>query len=125
MGLGSRFIQEQGIPFHQARRLQLLMSKHAFGFCDRTGFRYPLKDLVEQYENRKPTGLLVGKDMVDIDHEQLQLGEVNANDKQSLGNPRPDRDLRTSRALYSWNPVGLVGLDGASAAVGKVTVSTE
>ena len=101
------------------------MSKHAFGFCDRSGFRYPLKDLVPQYENRKPTGLLVGKDMVDIDHEQLQLGDVDANDPQTLEDPRPDQNLAESRALYSWNPVGAVGLDGIKAMVGKVTVSTE
>ncbi len=99
------------------------IGKYAFGFCDRTGFRYPLRDLVDQYENRKPTGLLVGKDMLDIDHEQLQLGEVDANDPQSLLNPRPDRDLAASRALTSFDPVGAVGL-GMTAAVGRVTVST-
>ena len=73
------------------------MPKHAFGFCDRTGFRYPLKDLVPQYENRKPTGLLVGKDMVDIDHEQLQLGDVDANDPQTLEDPRPCRSTAATR----------------------------
>lgn len=100
------------------------MSKHAFGFCDRTGFRYPLDELVPQYVNRQPTGLLVGKDMVDIDHEQLQLGDVDANDKQSLGDPRPDKDLVASRALYSWRPVG-ANMPNMSGLVGKVTVSTE
>jgi hypothetical protein len=98
-----------------------MSNKHAFGFCDRTGFRYPLNDLVEQYENRKPTGLLVGKDVVDIDHEQLQLGEVDANDPQTLENPRPDPALSQSRALYSWNPVGAVGL-GMTGLVGRVKV---
>lgn len=105
--------------------------KHAFGYCDRTGFRYPLKDLVPQYENRKPTGMLVGKDVVDIDHEQLRLGEVDANDPQSLPNPRPDREIVESRALWAWNPVGggvtefgsrTVGLD-MTAEAGRVTVS--
>ena len=107
------------------------MSKHAFGFSDRSGFRYPLKDLVPQYENGKPTGMLVGRDEVDIDHEQLRLGEVDASDKQTLNNPRPDLAQIESRALWAWNPVGggvtefgsrTVGLD-VSAAVGKVTVS--
>ena len=97
------------------------MSKHAFGFCDRTGFRYPLKDLVPQYENEIPTGLLVGKDMVDIDHEQLQLGEVDANDKQSLDNPRPDQGLAESRAMASWNPVG-ANIFPITASVGSVKV---
>jgi hypothetical protein len=105
--------------------------KKAYGFCDRTGFRYKLKDLKPQYRNRRPTGLLVGKDMVDIDHEQLRLGEVDAADPQSLENPRPDRDLVASRALSAFDPVGggvtplgtrTVGLD-ALAAVGKVTVT--
>ena len=92
----------------------------AFGYCDRTGFRYPLKDLVPQYENGKPTGLLVGKDMVDIDHEQLRIGEVDASDPQSLKNPRPDQGLEESRRLYSWNPVGVhLKMTGS---VGRVTV---
>ena len=102
------------------------MSSHAkgskaFGFCDRTGFRYPLKDLVPQYENLRPNGLLVGKDMVDIDHEQLQLGRVDASDPQTLEDPRPDKELAESRRLASWNPVGAVGL-GARAYVGRVKI---
>lgn len=97
--------------------------KHAYGFCDRTGFRYPLKDLVPQYENGKPNGLLVGRDMVDIDHEQLRVRDLKVNDDQSLKNPRPDPDLVASRALTSWNPVGAIGL-GMTGSVGKVTVST-
>ena len=104
--------------------------KKAFGYCDRTGFRYPLSDLVEQYENDAPTGLLVGKDMVDIDHEQLRLGEVDANDKISLDDPRPDKEIEESRALTAYDPVGggvtefgsrTVGLD-MSVEVGQVTV---
>jgi len=102
----------------------------AFGYCDRTGFRYPLKDLVPQYKNRVPTGLLVGRDMVDIDHPQLRLGEVDANDPQSLRNPRPDQSLTESRALWAWNPVGggitelgsrTLGLD-MSCVMGSVTI---
>jgi hypothetical protein len=95
--------------------------KKAFGFCDRTGFRYPLKDLVEQWENGKPNGLLVGRDMVDQDHPQLRLGDVDASDPQSLRNPRPDKELAASRALTSWNPVGLGGLK-MTGHVGKVKV---
>jgi hypothetical protein len=99
------------------------MPKHAYGFCDRSGFRYPLNELVEQYENGKPTGLLVGKDMVDIDHEQLRLGEVDANDPQTLDNPRPDRDLVVSRKIsWSWNPVGRLDTE-ATGEVGDITVS--
>ena len=96
----------------------------AFGFCDRTGFRYLLKDLVPQYVDGKNTGLLVGKDMVDIDHEQWKLKDVEANDRQTLENPRPDTTLAESRALFSWNPVG-VGNVEMYGRVGRVTVSTE
>ena len=108
-------------------------AKHskAYGFSDRSGFRYPLSELVEEYKNRRPTGLMVGKDEVDIDHEQLQIGNVDANDPQVLPNPRPDTSVTESRSLWAWNPVGgglteygtrTVGLD-MSAEVGRVTVS--
>jgi hypothetical protein len=68
--------------------------KYAFGFCDRTGFRYPLKDLVPEYKNGVKTGLLVGRDVVDPDHPQNFLGRVKIFDPQSLRNPRPDPTLR-------------------------------
>ena len=105
--------------------------KKAYGYCDRTGFRYPLKDLVRQFENLRPNGLLVGKDMVDIDHEQLQIGRVKSDDPQTLKDPRPDKELAESRALFAWNPVGggvtvfgsrTLGLD-VTAAVGRVSIT--
>jgi hypothetical protein len=106
--------------------------KRAFGFCDRTGFRYPLKDLVPQIENGRPNGLLVGRDVVDEDQPQLQLGRLNMADPQALRDPRPDTGEAESRKLYAFDPVGggnsalgsrTVGLD-ITAVVGKVTVST-
>lgn len=105
--------------------------KHAYGFCDRTGFRYSLKDLIPQFRNRKPTGLLVGRDVLDIDHEQFRIGDIEPGDDQSLCDARPDVNLPASRALSAWNPVGggvtemgarTVGLD-MSLKVGKVTVT--
>lgn len=104
--------------------------KHAFGFCDRTGFRYPLHDLVKQIENGRPNGLLVGKDVVDPDQPQLHLGKVRASDPQALRNPRPDQNLSESRGLFGWNPVGSpdVATDtgiGMQSFVGVVTVSTD
>lgn len=107
-------------------------SSKAYGYCDRTGFRYPLKDLVPQIENRRPNGLRVGRDVVDVDHEQLRLGEVDASDPQTLRDPRPDQSIQESRGLWAWNPVGgglteagsrTVGLD-MSGRVGKVMVET-
>ena len=106
--------------------------KHAFGFCDRTGFRYRKKDLVPQIENQRPNGLLVGKDVLDKDQPQLQLGKLNMQDPQAIRNPRPDVSLTESRSLAAWNPVGggselygteTLGLD-IKGEVGKVTVST-
>jgi len=98
--------------------------KLAFGFCDRTGFRYPIDDLVPQYENGIRTGLLVGKDVVDIDHEQWKLGDVNANDKQTLDDPRPDQSLIESRAMFSWNPIGIGNMD-VEFFLGRITVSID
>ena len=106
--------------------------KKAFGFCDRTGFRYPLRDLVPQIENGRPNGLLVGRDVVDEDQPQLQLGRLNMDDPQALRNPRPDQGEAESRRLYAFDPVGggnsalgsrTVGLD-ITAVAGKVTVRT-
>jgi hypothetical protein len=85
--------------------------KKAFGMCDRTGFRYNLRDLVPQIEDGRPNGMLVGRDVLDKDQPQLQLGRIRMNDPQALRNPRPDRGLDESRRLFSFDPVGLVGLD--------------
>tara|TARA_R100001594_G_scaffold24026_1_gene47062 strand:- start:13072 stop:13416 length:345 start_codon:yes stop_codon:yes gene_type:complete len=106
--------------------------KRAFGFCDRTGFRYPLKELVPQIVNGRDSGLKVGRDVVDQDHPQYKLGQIRAGDAQALRNPRPDKNFSESRSLAAWNPVGggselygteTLGLD-IKGEVGKVTVST-
>jgi len=106
--------------------------KYAFGYCDRTGFRYAKKDLVPQIENQRPTGLMVGKDVLDKDQPQLQLGKIRMDDPQALRNPRPDQSLDESRQLFAWNPVGggitplgsrTVGLD-MEVLSGRVTVIT-
>ena len=110
---------------------QFSKGSKAFGYCDRTGFRYPINELVEQYENGRPNGLRVGKDVLDEDHPQLRLSEVKASDPQRLQHPRPDTSQAESRGMWAWNPVGggiselgtmTVGLD-MSAEVGRVTVS--
>jgi hypothetical protein len=80
--------------------------KYAYGICDRTGFRYPLKDLRNQIKDQKRTGLLVGKDVLDKDQPQLQLGRTKVNDPQALRNARPQNDLQQSRGLFGWNPIG-------------------
>lgn len=93
----------------------------AFGYCDRTGARYPLKDLVWEYQNGQRTGLRVGKDVVDPDHPQNFLGRVRVVDPQALRDPRPDTALAASRALFGWNPVGNPAQYVVSS-VGTVTV---
>ena len=106
--------------------------KYSFGYCDKTGFRYPTKDLVPEIVNQRPTGFLVGKDVVDPDQPQLQLGKVKVDDPRSLRNPRPDRAMDESRQLFAFDPVGggvtelgsrTVGLD-IEAQSGTVTITT-
>ncbi len=95
--------------------------KHAYGICDRTGFRYPLKDLVWEFQDGHRTGFRVGKDVVDPDQPQNFLGRIRVNDPQSLLDPRPDYE--PGRGLSGWNPVGhpFVYLTGQ---VGTVTATT-
>jgi len=47
--------------------------KYAFGFCDRTGFRYRLKDLRREFVGGSPTGFLVGRDVWDKDAAQNKM----------------------------------------------------
>ena len=98
-------------------------AKYAFGFCDKTGFKYPLKDLVPEYNNGVKTGFLVGRDVVDPDQPQNFLGRIKINDPQSLRNPRPDTSLVESRALYGFDPVGNAAIF-MTASVGRVSVTT-
>jgi len=97
--------------------------KKAFGYCDRTGFRYPLSELVYEYQNGVRTGFRVGKDVFDPDQPQNFLGRVKINDPQALKDPRPDTSLDASRQLWGWNPVGNPAQYMISS-VGTVTVVT-
>lgn len=92
--------------------------KHAFGYCDKTGFRYPLKDLVYEVRDGVRTGLRVGRDVVDADHPQNHIERVRTTDDQSLPDPRPDRHLE---GLFGWRPVGNPAMS-MIAASGKVLV---
>ena len=58
--------------------------KNAYGICDISGFRYKLKDM-----KRTWNGLLVGPDMFDSKHPQLEPKRFVA-DPESLLNPRPE-----------------------------------
>ena len=94
--------------------------KHAFGFCDRTGFRYKLKDLVPQIEAGRPNGMLVGRDVLDKDNPQWRLGMINMSDPQALRDPRPDGGYNQSRELSAFDPVG-----GGNTALGSRTVGLD
>lgn len=96
--------------------------KRAFGFCDRTGKRYPLTDLVDEYQNGTKTGFRVGRDVADKDHPQNHLGRLRIFDPQTLMNPRPDTSLDASRALYGFGPVGHASTF-VQGEVGRVSIS--
>jgi len=98
-------------------------NKYAFGFCDRTGFRYPLNDLVDEYKNGVKTGLKIGRDVADGDHPQNFLGRVRIFDPQSLSSARPDASLVSSRQLFGFNPVWNPA-QYLVTSVGRVTVET-
>jgi len=87
--------------------------KYAFGICDKTGFRYRLDQLVDEYENGVKNGFRVGYDVVDPDQPQNFLGRVRIDDPQSLLNPRPDRQEPESISLLGGDPF-TTGSSGSS-----------
>ena len=109
---------------------QFAQGKYAFGFCDRKGFRYKIKDLVPQIKAGRMTGLMVGKDMLDEDQPQNFLGRLGTYaDPEAIRNARPDIAQDASRELFAFDPVGNGGGGGsgnlvAHGKVGTVTVTT-
>jgi len=97
--------------------------KHAYGFCDRCAFRYPLHELGYEIEDKRPNGLRVCPECFDKDHPQLQLGEFRVYDPEALKDPRPDTNPKESQGLFGWNPVGNPALD-ITTFVGRVNVTT-
>jgi hypothetical protein len=96
--------------------------KHAYGICDKTGFRYKLTDLVTEYVNGTATGMRVGKDVADPDHPQNFTGSVKYTDNTSIPNPRPDTS--PGNGLYGWAPVWN-SAQYITSALGTVTVKLE
>jgi hypothetical protein len=78
--------------------------KHAYGICDRTGFRYPVRELVFEIQNGVKTGLKIGYDVVDPDHPQNFLGRVKIDENQSVLDARPDRTEPATEVLLNPNP---------------------
>ena len=97
--------------------------KHAFGFCDRCGFRYDLAELKWEMEDKRRNGLRVCGSCLNPDHPQLQLGRFRIFDPQTLDNPRPDLNIVESQSLFGWEPVGNIDTT-ATGHVGIVTVAT-
>ena len=83
--------------------------KKAFGFCDRCGFRYGLKQLKTYMIMGKRINMRVCPECWEVDHPQNWVGVIGAqkvaNDPQALRNPRPDTNLNASRGLFAFNPV--------------------
>lgn len=96
-------------------------SAHAWGLCDRCGFRYKLSALQYEVYDMRPNGLRTCPDCTDIDQPQLQLGMVKVDDPQSLYDPRPDIDRQTSTTYFGWMPCGGLNLD-TQGEIGNVTV---
>jgi len=70
--------------------------KKAWGISDRSGFRYPLKDM-----RREWTGSLVGPDEYEEKHPQLYPSR-KVSDPQALRDPRPD--TRETLTVYVGGP---------------------
>ena len=80
--------------------------KKAFGFCDRCGFRYPLKELKVEYANDVRTGLKTCPICYDPDHPQLKVGKNKVEEAFALDHARPDANVEESRKIFAWKPVG-------------------
>ena len=73
-------------------------NKNAWGISDRSGFRYRLRDMKQEW-----TGALVGPDEFEPKHPQLYPPRVGP-DPQALRNPRPESVWRNN-ALYSGDGI--------------------
>ena len=72
--------------------------RKAWGYSDRSGFRYRLRDMIKEWN-----GLKVGKDEYEAKHPQLELG-THAADQEGLMNARPDRVENDVATILKPNP---------------------
>jgi len=95
------------------------VGKWAFGFCDRCGQRYKLKELKKLVIKTKTVSIKVCPSCWEPDQPQLQLGMYPVQDAWALREPRPDTSYQTSgldvngvqsegSRIFQWgfNPVG-------------------
>ena len=78
--------------------------KYAYGICDKTGFRYPLKELVFEFRNGSKTGFRVGIDVLDGDHPQNFIGRVKYEENESVRDARVDRIEPATEVLLNLDP---------------------
>jgi len=83
--------------------------KEAWGYSDRSGFRYRLVDMVKEWNGHK-----VGRDEYEPKHPQLEPISVGP-DPQALHDPRPDQ--RTEVAVARLLPANAFLSGSASSAV--------
>lgn len=74
----------------------------SFGFCDRCGFRFPLKKLKNEVVKTKQTQIKSCPQCWSEDHPQLLLGTFPVADPQAIRDPRPDTN--------TWYASGNTGL---------------
>jgi len=79
--------------------------KEPFGFCDRCGFRYRLRELRQEVENYAVTGIRTCPVCWDPDQPQNHLGTLFSGENQAIRHPRPDIGQTESRWGNSvvWN----------------------
>lgn len=91
--------------------------KRAWGYSDRSGFRYRLRDMIKEWN-----GLKVGPDEYEPKHPQLEPNHPGP-DPTALYQPRSDsRSEVTVENLLGLNPFKIVNLDiGGTTVTIKVT----
>ena len=73
--------------------------KHAFGFCDRCGFRAVLNGMKKLTINEHVTNIKVCPTCYEPDQPQYRVGKLRVFDPQALRDPRPDTSQDASREL--------------------------
>ena len=98
--------------------------KYAYGYSDRSGFRYKLSEMRTEWN-----GMKVGPDEYESKHPQLEPRPKGA-DAQALKDPRPDQDIETTAfTVYTNVGDGIIGglitkTTALSASVGTVTITS-
>ena len=82
--------------------------KDAYGYSDRSGFRYRLSEMITEWN-----GLKVGPDEYEPKHPQLEPPSVGP-DPQALHDPRPDQRTEVSVAVLLGVDPFLSGSSGSA-----------